>query len=113
MKQQNECQCIGTINKDLEIEPSNEMLQFLFALSALITGIAASRYWFKASKVEIVPLWKQLGSIEPVGGSDSHWIVGILEAAQKSGTLNKQAALWTAASVFLSAISTTFGAWPF
>jgi hypothetical protein len=84
-----------------------------FAILALVTGLIAAYYWYQASKVEVVPLWQELGTIEPLGGGDTHWIVGMLKAAQKSGALNKLAALWTAASVALSAFSAVIGAWPF
>jgi len=89
-----------------------KFISFALALLALVTGLVAAARWYKASKVEIMPLWAELGVIEPLGGSSNHWIVGILKAAQKSGALNKEAALWTASSVFLSALSAVIGAWP-
>jgi hypothetical protein len=90
-----------------------KLMSFSFALLALVTGLIAAYYWYKASKVEIVPLWQKLHIMEPIGGGDSHWIVGILEAVGESCSLNKIAAVWTASSVFLSAVSAVIGSWPF
>ncbi|WP_217568776.1 hypothetical protein [Mesorhizobium sp. GbtcB19] len=78
---------------------------FVLAVVAAATGLFAAWKWYKASKVEITPLWQQLGVIEPPGGDPNGWVIGILQASQKSAELNKTAAAWTAISVCLGWLS--------
>lgn len=81
-------------------------------IAGLSTGAAlrSAWLWYASSKIEIVPLWQKLGQMEPVGGSDTHWTIGILEAAQKSAAINGSAARWTGAAAVLGALSTLIGA---
>lgn len=85
---------------------------FALALAALITGLLAAWKWYKASGVEIIPVWQQMGVIERPGGDPEGWVVGIMQAAQESSSLNQTAALWTAVSVALSGLSAVFSSWP-
>lgn len=80
--------------------------------ATLSTGAAfrSAWLWYRSSKVEIVPLWVKLGQIEPVGGSDTDWTVGILEAAQKGAAINRAAAIWTGTATALGALATVAGA---
>jgi len=56
-------------------------------------------------------MWVNNGRIEPVNPGQTHaeWIVAIIQTANKSGDLNRRAALWTAAAVALSTVSTLLG----
>ncbi len=69
-------------------------------------GMLSALYWYRAGRVETIPLWQKLGQPEPVVQElrESGWIGGIIEAGTQSARLNKVAALWTAATVFLSSI---------
>ena len=91
------------------------------ATGALITGFAAAYYWYRASAVEFPPGWYQniggagggyTGGYTPGGyvgggggGVGGDVISGAMMVLRKSSGLNKAAALWTAASVLLSAAS--------
>jgi hypothetical protein len=79
----------------------------VLAAMALITGLLASWKWYEASKIHPKPNWK----IEPVVPTLRHmgWDAATLEAFQKAGELNARAALWTAVSVALSALSSILG----
>lgn len=85
--------------------------KLLLASAVLGTGLFAAWRSHQAGKVPIVPLWVELGQIEPIGGSASHWIYGIQKAAEKSATLIKESAVWTAIAVVLATLSTFVGAW--
>jgi hypothetical protein len=62
------------------------------------------------TKVHPKPNW----TFEPVEPTlkSMGWDAATLAAFDKAGRLNAKAALWTAASVVLSAISAIVGAWP-
>jgi hypothetical protein len=86
----------------------------VLACGALITGLIAAWYWYQSSRVEIVPVWPKgpEGLFEPVETEDAQggWIAGTLMAYSKSGELNSKAALWTAGSVLLAALSSILSA---
>lgn len=75
------------------------LLSVALPIATLTSGIIAAWLWWKASRVTVIPLWAKHGGIEPVGGSDSQWVSGILEVLEESSRLNKKAAIWTAVSV--------------
>jgi hypothetical protein len=78
------------------------------AVLSLGAGLIAAWYWYKASRVHILPFWRtDTGVMEPldVGQSNAAWIVAQLQTTQTSGRLNGIAALWTAAAVILGGIS--------
>lgn len=77
------------------------------AVFAFLAGLRSAWLWYRASRVQIIPMWEQNGRIEPVDvrASQQEWIIALLQTAQKSGDLNRRAALWTAATALLSAIS--------
>ena len=81
------------------------------ALSGLIAGIYAALLWHRASKVEIIPLWVELGYIEPVmpGQANEQWTVAIIKAANESSALNRKAAIWTAVAILLSTLGGLVG----
>lgn len=86
----------------------------LLAIMAFAAGLRAAQLWYRASKVQFMPLWEKNGQIEPVDPhlSQAQWIVALLQTADKSGELNRSAALWTAWSVALSAATTLLGVLP-
>jgi hypothetical protein len=86
-----------------------KILSIALALIGAVAGIVAATYWYKASAVKIVP--KADGRFG--GGmalSTTPWVTGALDAFSETARLNKTAALWTAASVLLSAVSAVAGA---
>jgi hypothetical protein len=83
----------------------------LALLSAVSGGFAAYR-WYVASQVNIVPFEMHNGQVREVPTDDVQtWISALKGTIQKSGRLNKVAALWTAGSVVCAGLSTLFGAW--
>jgi len=80
------------------------------AVAALVTGLTAAWKWYAASKIQPKPNWR-MEPVKPVL-SNMGWTSANLEAFEKAGQLNAKAALWTAASVVLSALSAIAGAWP-
>lgn len=80
------------------------------ALVGLAAALRSAQLWYRTSRVEITPLWETLGQIEPVGGSDAHWIIGMMAAAQESAALNRSAAIWTGVAALAGAASTVTGA---
>ncbi len=95
------------------------------AIVACATGLIAARYWYSASKVNIVPLgpnWNPPGSGKPIEPllpelkaldiavaniTDNQ---AIIDEIKKGAGLNKTAAAWTAASVAASSASAILGA---
>lgn len=71
------------------------------ALAALICGLVAAWYWYKASKVPFAPNYDELPA--DVSDIDFHGalVTAVMIAVQKAGALNRLAALWTAAAVVL------------
>ena len=83
------------------------------AVLSAIAGLIATRYWWKASKVFVMPMWEQNGRIEPVIPelAASSWTVAFIQTFQKAGRLNKIAAGWTAAAVILGGMAAVLSAW--
>ena len=56
-------------------------------------------------------MWVREGLIEPLDSTSAQaqWIVALLEAAKKSGDLNRKAAIWTAITIVLATLSTLAG----
>lgn len=74
-----------------------------FSALAIITALVACYLWYRASAVNISPGFEiESGEIEQTNVA---WTIGNMQAFLESGRLNKQAALWTGASVVLSAIA--------
>lgn len=84
------------------------LISVAFPCLALVFGLMAAHYWYKSSKIEIVPCW----AIEPGEPflAQMGWIVGTMGAMKKSSELNKKAALLTAVSIVFGAISSVVGA---
>jgi hypothetical protein len=89
-------------------------VSIVFAILAFGVGIWAAVLWFRASTVRVVPLWEELGTIEPVDReqAQSHWTSGLIKAGTESSRLNRSAAFWTAWAVVFGAIANVAGGWP-
>jgi hypothetical protein len=83
---------------------------FAAGLGAAGSSAWAAWLWYRASKVQVTPLWVAAGS-EPADPQQSQqgWIVGLLTASTDSATLNARAARWTGAAVALTATRTIAG----
>jgi hypothetical protein len=88
------------------------------ALAALFTGLRAALLWKNASKVTPDPGWRtpetnpsENRPIEPGEPLQAHmdWIAALIEASNKSGDLNRKAAIWTAWAVGWSTASALLG----
>ncbi|WP_316227138.1 MULTISPECIES: hypothetical protein [unclassified Bradyrhizobium] len=81
-------------------------------LLGLGAGGLAAWYWYCASKVSTTPIWARgENPFEPVDRELAHMgeIAGLVEGANESARLNKIAAQWTGASIFLSVLSVAIG----
>ncbi len=82
------------------------------ALAGLGAGGFAAWYWYCTSKVSTAPLLARVeNGFEPVirAQAQADEIGGLIEGANESSRLNKVAAQWTDASIFLSALSVVIG----
>lgn len=83
----------------------------LTVLSAVSGGVAAYK-WYIASRVNVVPFEIDNGQVREVPIDDVHiWMSALKSTIQKSGRLNKVAALWTAGSVACAGLSALLGVW--
>ncbi len=83
----------------------------VLAIVASVAGLRAAYLWYRASRVQIEPLWAQSDRIEPVDRvqAQSEWLYGIFQASNTSADLNRRAAKWTAVAVALSTAATLAG----
>jgi hypothetical protein len=74
----------------------------LFGVASLSCGLIAASHWYRASKIVVTPKLSELP--DDVHEIDFNWelIRAIMVAGRQSSSLNKLAALWTAAAVLLS-----------
>ena len=80
------------------------------AVFAAVTGLIAAYYWYRASKVNYVPIEQVGNQLRKVPESDTAaWLHAIKLIVERSGELNKAAALWTAVSVALAGVSGLVG----
>ena len=77
------------------------LLTILLALSGFVVGLMASLDWFRASRIDTVPVWGSREPIDPIQ-SQAGWIAGILTAASESSRLNRRAAFLTGVAVILT-----------
>lgn len=84
------------------------LLSIGLANLGLVMGILAAWYWWRASRVAIIPLW---GAREPLDQTQAlaGWIVGLNQAAELSGKLNTIAALLSGAAVVASTLAGWIG----
>jgi hypothetical protein len=79
-------------------------LSIVLSIAGFFLGVVSAGYWYRASKVPVSPAW------EPEIRGDINknimaWVTGNMIAFKKSGELNSRAALWTAATVLVSALA--------
>jgi len=78
------------------------------AICALFTGLLAAWYWYKSSVVKVVPKTdRRFGG--GMATAPAPWVAGAMDAFAEAARLNKNASLWTAASVLLGAFSNVAG----
>lgn len=77
------------------------------AIASFVAGMRAAVLWYRASRVNVPPMWEHDGRIEPVDPTraSQHLIIALSQTAQQSSNLNRRAAIWTAWSVAASAAS--------
>jgi hypothetical protein len=92
-------------------------LPVTLALLTFICGLIAARYWYCAIRIKIIPNWENF--MEGVVGKEQQiytedlsndlnmtaWKNGNMVAFTKSAKMNACAAVWTAITVALTAIS--------
>lgn len=81
----------------------------VLAALAAGTGLIAAWYWYRSGKISISIGWRPKvvfrGPVDPAEEQQElmEWTVATIDAFSVAGRLNRTAALWTAASVILSA----------
>lgn len=121
-----QCSRIDFLERSRATMSQNEhMKHFLTAVSialaigALILGLCAARYWWKASKIEIDPGWNSglpgdTRSAEPADlegiGTLNGWLNATMQSVKLSSELNKAAAKLTAYAVVFAGVSSVVGA---
>jgi len=87
--------------------PALKLTIATLAVCSLVSGITGAWYWWRSSKVLVMPFYIQNGEFEPFDPNQSamQWIVAHMMTFEKAGDLNKVAAIWTAISVSLSSLS--------
>ncbi len=77
------------------------LIALLFGIASLVCGLIAATQWYRASKIVVKPNLFELS--DDVHETDFNWelIRAIMMAGRETSTLNKIAALWTAAAVLL------------
>jgi len=90
-------------------------LSIALAGLAGISGLIAAWRWYRSSQIPIDPGWQLPGTgglIEPTDEASQAigWAMATINAFNEASGLNRKAALWTAASVLLSAASAIAGA---
>jgi hypothetical protein len=75
------------------------------AAASLICGLIAAWYWYSASKIPFEPEYSELA--EDHTELDFQWALmrAIMAASQKTSSLNRLAALWTAAAGVLGGVA--------
>ena len=77
------------------------LIALLFGIASLVCGLVAAAQWYRASKIVVKPNLFELS--DDVHEADFNWelIRAIMMAGRETSTLNRIAALWTAAAVLL------------
>lgn len=87
----------------------HDAMRFALSVLTVVSGLTSAWYWWKSSQVNIVPRWG--GGVESGDSelSQQVWLAALLVSSTEAARLNKLAALWSAASVLLAAISWIIG----
>jgi hypothetical protein len=82
----------------------------LFGTASLFCGLIAAGQWYRASKVAVTPKLSDLS--HDVHEADFNWelIRAIMVAARETSSLNRLAALWSAAAVLLGGVTSLLSA---
>jgi len=101
---------VAAVRAAIVTEHMSEMkiTSMALAICALFAGLLAAWYWYKSSVVKLVP--KTDGRFG--GGmatAPAPWVAGAIDAFAEAARLNKNASLWTAATVVLAALSSVAG----
>lgn len=77
----------------------------MFGAASLISGLIAAAQWYRASKIAVKPNLFELS--DDAHDADVNWefIRAMMVAGKQMAALNEHAALWTAAAVLLSGIT--------
>jgi hypothetical protein len=86
-------------------------LAISLGIAGFVLGLLAAWEWFRASRVNIVPVWGDLEPKDPVA-SQMGWIAGVLQASAESARLNQRAAALTAVTVVVSTGASLAGLFP-
>ena len=92
-------------------------LSLILALLSCVCGAAGACYWYRSAMVEAIPTWADASDnpdftnvpMIDLLGRDG-WISRAIKALTESSRLNKWAALWSAAAVILTALSSVSSA---
>jgi fatty acid desaturase len=76
------------------------ILAITLAIAGFATGLAAAWFWFRASGVQIDPVWNEREPVDPEQ-SQAGWIAGMLNASSSSARMNRVAAFLTGVAVIL------------
>jgi hypothetical protein len=85
------------------------------AVAALVTGLGAAWWWYQSAQVQPDPGWGLPGEGRAIEPSDQDmknmaWTAAMLRASTAAAEMNRKAAILTAWSVVLSAVSALMGA---
>ena len=89
----------------------------ILALTGALCGSIGAYYWYRSAMVEAIPTWADASDnpdftnvpMIDLLGRDG-WISRAIKALTESSRLNKWAALWSAAAVILTALSSVSSA---
>jgi hypothetical protein len=92
------------------METEMSFVPTLFGIASLCCGLVAAGQWYRASKIVAKP--KLLDLSDDVHQADFNWelIRAIMIAGRETSSLNRLAALWTAAAVLLSGATSLLSA---
>jgi len=92
-------------------------ISFILSVTGFALGLVSAYFWLKASEVSVLPAWKRELPKDVIARSPGEnindivhknmmaWVTGIMGAFRKSGQLNRRAAIWTAATVVVTAVA--------
>lgn len=81
-----------------------KILNVALSIAGFLSGVVSAYYWYVASTVTASPAW-ELEIRGDINKNIMGWVAGNMIALKRSGDLNKRAALWTAATILISAIA--------
>ena len=84
------------------------VILIILTVATLAMGVTSACFWYKSSKVMVMPMVNVNGRLELLSVEHNHteWIRALYQGIEKTGSLNKKAAISTAIAVSLSVITT-------